>query len=82
MYQSFLLHESSGPLKRTFAGKRLEMPARLLIGEHDPLGAALAAGLEHHGADAATEVVPGAGHFLPEERPELVSERALALLGG
>jgi pimeloyl-ACP methyl ester carboxylesterase len=80
MYQAFLRHEISAPLKGAFAGKRLEMPARLLIGEHDPLGAALAAGLERHGADASTEVVPGAGHFLPEERPELVAERALALL--
>ena len=26
------------------------------------------------------EKVRGAGHFLPEERPELVAERALALL--
>jgi len=80
MYRSFLLHEISAPLRGTFAGNRLEMPARLLIGERDPLGARLAADFERHGADASWEVVPGAGHFLPEERPELVSERALALL--
>jgi pimeloyl-ACP methyl ester carboxylesterase len=56
------------------------MPSRLLIGERDPLGTAMAAGFERHGADAAWDVVPGAGHFLPEERPQLVAERALALL--
>ena len=82
MYQSFLVHEISAPLRGTFAGARLEMPARLLIGERDPLGAQLAAGFERHGADAAWEIVPGAGHFLPEERPALVAERARALLGG
>ena len=49
--------------------------------QHDPLGPALAAGFERHGDDAAWEVVPGAGHFLPEERPELVAERARALFG-
>jgi pimeloyl-ACP methyl ester carboxylesterase len=82
MYQSFLRHEISEPLRGRFAGRRLEMPARLLIGEHDPLGAQLVAGFERHGADAAWEVVDGAGHFLPEERAALVGERAVALLRG
>jgi pimeloyl-ACP methyl ester carboxylesterase len=72
----------SATVRGDFAGKRLEMPARLLIGEHDPLGAKLAAGFERHGIDASWDVVPGAGHFLPEERPALVAERALALLSG
>jgi pimeloyl-ACP methyl ester carboxylesterase len=80
MYQSFLLHEFAAPVRGEFAGARLEMPTRLLIGEHDPLGAHLAAGIERHGPDAAHEIVPGAGHFLPEERPALVAERARALL--
>jgi pimeloyl-ACP methyl ester carboxylesterase len=82
MYQSFLRSEISEPLKGRFAGLRLEMPARLLIGEHDPLGSQMAAGFERHGADASWEVVDGAGHFLPEERATLVSERAVALLRG
>lgn len=82
VYQSFLLHEISAPLRGAFSGRRLAMPARLLIGERDPLGASMAAGFERHGADATWEVVPGAGHFLPEERPAPVAERAKALLGG
>ena len=80
MYRSFLQSEISASVTGGFAGRRLEMPARLLIGEHDPLGSALVAGFERHGPDAAWEVVPGAGHFLPEERPALVAERAVALV--
>ena len=80
MYRSFLFEEIADPLRGAFEGKRLEMPARLLIGEHDPLGPKLAAGFERHGADASWEVVDGVGHFLPEERPAVVAERARALL--
>ena len=82
VYQSFVVSEISAPLRGEFAGRRFEMPARLLIGEHDALGPHLAAGFERHGPDTAWEIVPGAGHFLPEERPALVAERARALLGG
>jgi pimeloyl-ACP methyl ester carboxylesterase len=81
MYRTFVTSEISAPLMGAFENRRLEMPARLLIGERDPLGAALAAGFERHGVDAAHEVVPGVGHFLPEERPEIVVARARELLG-
>ena len=82
MYQSFLRHEIAALARRQFAGRRLEMPSRLLIGQYDPLGAQLGEGFERHGADAAWEIVDGAGHFLPEERAALVAERAVALLRG
>ena len=59
MYRTFLFGEMAASAGGGFAGARLPMPARLLIGEHDPLGAALAAGFERHGEDAAHEVVPG-----------------------
>ena len=83
MYRSFLVSEfPRGVAGGAYKGGRFAMPARLLIGEHDPLGADLFKGFERRGADASWEIVPGAGHFLPEERAELVSERALALLAG
>ena len=79
LYRTFLFGELVPSSSGRYAGARLEMPARLLIGERDPLGAELVAGFERRGDDAATEIVPGCGQFLPEERPALVAERALEL---
>jgi pimeloyl-ACP methyl ester carboxylesterase len=55
------------------------VPARLVIGSRDPLGSHLGSGFERHGDDAAFEVLRGCGHFMPEERPAEVAERARAL---
>jgi pimeloyl-ACP methyl ester carboxylesterase len=83
MYRSFLVSElPSGLLGGAFANGRFAVPARLLIGEHDPLGAHLVKGFERRGPDADWEIVPGVGHFLPEERPGVVADRAGALFGG
>ena len=80
MYRTFVKSEIWRSAGGAYDRARLPMPARLLIGEHDPLGAHMAAGFERRGEDAAYEIVPGAGHFLPEERPAVVADRALALL--
>lgn len=80
MYRTFVQSEIWKSAGGAYHRARLAMPARLLIGAHDPLGAHMAAGFERRGDDAAYEIVPGAGHFLPEERPAVVAERAQALL--
>jgi pimeloyl-ACP methyl ester carboxylesterase len=49
---------------------RLEMPARLMIGYREPLGRYVAANFR-----GEVEIVDGAGHFLPEEKPALVAQR-------
>lgn len=69
-------------LQRAFADLRLEAPTRLLFGADDfyiPL--ALLEGLEANGDDLTLEIVRGCSHWLPEERPDLVADRALALFG-
>jgi pimeloyl-ACP methyl ester carboxylesterase len=82
LYRTFLFGELPASLTAPPPATRFAMPARLLIGSRDPLGSQLAAGFERHGDDAAWEIVPGAGHFLPEERPEIVAERAIELFEG
>jgi pimeloyl-ACP methyl ester carboxylesterase len=73
MYRSFLLHEVVPVLKGRFADVGLPHPARLLAGEDDPIFAgARMDGYEHNAPQMVVEWVPGAGHFLPEERPEAV----------
>jgi pimeloyl-ACP methyl ester carboxylesterase len=78
-YRSFLLRDSV-ELGRAVAGRRLRIPARLLYGTREPLGVPLARGLERHGDDARLELLPGAGHWLAEERPDEVAAAIRARL--
>jgi pimeloyl-ACP methyl ester carboxylesterase len=75
LYRDFLLHEA-GRVRVA----RLRVPARLLHGTRDPLGTAVALGLERHGDDARTELLDGCGHVVPEERPEAVAAAVRALI--
>jgi pimeloyl-ACP methyl ester carboxylesterase len=77
-YRSFLTRDALR-LGGLVARRRLHGPARLLYGTREPLGVALARGIERHGDDAALELVEGAGHWLPEERPQLVADRIRAM---
>ena len=74
LYRQFLVRETPGRLLdglRRHAG--LGVPARLLYGAHEPLRAFV------EGFPGDIEPVPGAGHFLPEEAPDVVAERILAM---
>jgi pimeloyl-ACP methyl ester carboxylesterase len=81
LYRDFLLRELPGQLAGEMRGRRLQVPTRLLFGERDPLGTAMAAGLERHGDDARVQFLDGCGHFVPEERPEAVAAAAREVCG-
>jgi pimeloyl-ACP methyl ester carboxylesterase len=76
VYRTFLLHELAPLARGRYAGERLRVPTLMLTGAADPVvGPAALAGLGRHAdAPARTAVIPGAGHFLPEEAPGALLE--------
>ena len=65
---------------RSYEGLRLTVPTRLLVGRRDQaVPEVVVEGFEQHADDMALELVDGCGHFLPEERPDLVVRRAREL---
>ena len=74
LYRTLLLRELAAG-----AGGRLRVPGRLVVGERDPVvRPSLIAGRERWADDLVIERVPGVGHWIPAERPDLVAERALS----
>lgn len=80
LYRSYLrttLTVATGRYRR----RRLTVPTLLLGAARDAYVApTVLRGFERHGDDLRLELVPGAGHFLPEEQPELTAARTLAFL--
>jgi pimeloyl-ACP methyl ester carboxylesterase len=80
VYRTFVLRELPAIIRGRYAEARLDLPARLIMGEDDPIGrGADLLGHERNAPGLTVERVPGAGHFLPEERPDVVVERAREL---
>jgi pimeloyl-ACP methyl ester carboxylesterase len=83
LYRTFLTREL-WPLGRgRYRRHQLRVPTQMLAGAHDPVmkGSVLeqAAGPDGDGGEMLDmEVVPRAGHFLVDERPELVAARVAA----
>ena len=62
----------------TFAEARLTVPALLLFGRRDVMIShrLITSGYQGHADRLEVELVPDAGHFLVDEKPDLVAERA------
>jgi pimeloyl-ACP methyl ester carboxylesterase len=82
LYRTFLLREFSKIARGAYAGKRLTTPTLLLFGTQDfAISPAFLRGYEPYVEDFTLELVPDAGHFIEEEKPQLVTERALEFFG-
>jgi pimeloyl-ACP methyl ester carboxylesterase len=80
LYRSFL-GELPALLRGRYSAAGLRVPTRLVFGTHDPVLTTRAAKDAAAQADAMElELVPDAGHFVVDEKPELVADRLLALL--
>jgi len=75
LYRTFLAREvARGPRGR------LRVPTRIMVGSRDPaIPVSLLDGAQDDADDVSVEIVAECGHFVPEEHPELVAERARAL---
>ena len=83
LYRTFLLKEFGAVAAGRYKKERLEVPTLLLFGEDD-----FAIPKSFLGGDPADfaddmriEFIPDTGHFIAEERPELVCDRALEFFG-
>jgi pimeloyl-ACP methyl ester carboxylesterase len=82
LYRTFLLRELPALAAGRYRGATLEVQTRLVVGENDLIARnATLGGFEKNAPRMTVERVPKAGHFLPEERPELVAARASELFG-
>jgi pimeloyl-ACP methyl ester carboxylesterase len=82
-YRTFLLHELQPLISGAMKQQTLTTPTRLLWGRRDQIlqGAHASGDHEPYAPNMTIEWVEDTGHFLPEERPELVVERARKLFG-
>jgi pimeloyl-ACP methyl ester carboxylesterase len=81
MYRVFNMKEVWPIMRGRYFGQRLTVPTFLLHGADDlALRPELLAGYERHADEMKVELVPGCGHFIADERPDLVAERAREFL--
>jgi pimeloyl-ACP methyl ester carboxylesterase len=74
----FAYHEIVPTLLGKYRSTRLAVPTLMLNGTKDfALAPAELGGYEPYAGHLRVELATGAGHFLPEERPQLVAETAL-----
>jgi pimeloyl-ACP methyl ester carboxylesterase len=80
LYRSYLRAAASVLAQRGEGGRRLKPPTRFLFGAKDlAIPQRLLEGVERHCDDIVVELVPDSGHFIAEEKPDLVAERAAEL---
>jgi pimeloyl-ACP methyl ester carboxylesterase len=78
-YRTYLLVDSPRVLRGRYRKTRLTVPTLMLHGTDDRiLREPFLRGFEPFADDMRLELVPGAGHFIADEKPDLVAERVRA----
>jgi pimeloyl-ACP methyl ester carboxylesterase len=74
LYRSYLRTARDIFIRRRYRHERLTVPTLLVFGAEDfYVPRSYITGWQSHAAHMRVEFVPGCGHFLPEEHPELAS---------
>lgn len=77
VYRSFSLRETPAIARGRYAHAHLQVPTRLLFGTGDSaLRHEILVGYEKHADRMEVEKVDGCGHFIADEMPDLVADRA------
>jgi pimeloyl-ACP methyl ester carboxylesterase len=78
LHRTFLTRELGSLLAGLYRDGRVAAPTLVLYGDRDPLFSPSAYDdHERHAESLRLEAVAGVGHYLPEEAPQVVAERAL-----
>ena len=82
LYRAFQLREMPALARRRYERLRCRIPVLSVFGTDDfAQTTKLLEGYERHADDMRLELVDDTGHFIVDERPELVTERALEFFG-
>jgi pimeloyl-ACP methyl ester carboxylesterase len=80
LHRLFTVRDIPALTTNRFHKLRLTVPTVLLGGDRDPVfPAAVLGGGQEHADDLSLQILPGAGHWLPEERPDEVVAAAKSL---
>jgi pimeloyl-ACP methyl ester carboxylesterase len=82
LYRSYVRSIREVGIRDRFRELRLTVPTLFLFGVKDlAISTKLLEGVERHADELILELVPDSGHFIPEEKPELVARRTREHLG-
>lgn len=82
LYRNFIQPIFLRVISGRYRNKRLITPTLILYGREDPnMNAAILNGYQGHANDLTLEEVDGASHFIADEKPQAVIERAVEFFG-